>query len=381
MKGQYLLAFLVFSLSASAACSSRAPDDAIAPIAPIATGLSPKVVKGSPSSASQDAVVMVLTRQQMCSGTLIAPNLVLTARHCVADGVSPNGTFGANLPGSAFGIGTGAEQSPQSPNIVAHGLKVYDDGGSKMASHDIALIQLDRPVTGVPVAAVRPTPTAAGENVTVVGFGEDGHGELTGGRYQRSGIEILGVGPTQLMFKPKSGLQQRVDVPTGTICTGESACHGDSGGPIFDAQGNVVGVVSGPGGQVDTCIDGPAFYTDIPSHYELIAQAAAAAGHPLAPPPSPDAGAPPDDDTNADAGPSAGEDAGGSSEIPPSLADAGSGAAAPSPNASSDGTASSSGCAMSPAPAHAYWPFSIALVLLFGRKRRSQRGAGRTSTS
>jgi MYXO-CTERM domain-containing protein len=375
MKKQHLLAFAVFSLSGSAACSAPSPNDSIPTIA---TVLTPKVVNGSPSLASQDAVLMVLTQQQMCSGTLIAPNLVLTARHCVAQGVSQDGTIqGGDLQGSELHIATGANESPMNPNIVAHGKKVYDDGSTTMESHDVALIQLDHELTGVPVAPVRPTPTTAGETVTVVGYGEDGNGQLTNGRYQRSGIAILGIGPTQLTFTPKSGPPQQVDVPSGTICTGESACHGDSGGPIFDAQGNVVGVVSGPGGHSDTCIDAPAFYSDMPSHYALISQAAASAGHPLAPPPSPDAGEGPVDGggTKADAGGSPGGDAGGGGPVvPPSVdagtdADPGAGGAAPNGWGNS-GTTRSSGCALSPAAADTSWAFPVALVLLFGRKRR-----------
>src|SRR6185503_18633960 len=42
----------------------------------------------SPRGGPEDAVVLLRTvtdKEQVCSGTLVAPNLVLTSRHCVAD--------------------------------------------------------------------------------------------------------------------------------------------------------------------------------------------------------------------------------------------------------------------------------------------------------
>src|SRR5262245_46282236 len=49
------------------------------------------VIKGTTSDASQDAVVLLVHYDKAtyefgeCTGTLLAPNLVLTARHCVAN--------------------------------------------------------------------------------------------------------------------------------------------------------------------------------------------------------------------------------------------------------------------------------------------------------
>jgi MYXO-CTERM domain-containing protein len=310
---------IVFALALVAGCSSpseRAPD-----LAPSAIG--PRVVNGVPSTSAQDAVVMVLTQDQMCSGTLIAPNLVLTARHCVANIDENTGDVLGDLTPSALGIAIGVHESPQTANIVAQGKKIIDDGSKTLDSHDVGLIQLDKDIAGAKTALPRQAPATVGEMVTVVGYGEDGNGQLTDGRYQRTGIKVLAVGPKQFTFDAQSGQQIPVDVPPGTICTGESACHGDSGGPIFDAQGRIVGVVSGPGGQVDTCIDAPAFFSDITSHYTMIAQAAANAGHPL-PAGDNDAGAgggggdaaPPGDTDAGISPPSGGDDNSGGDDTP-----------------------------------------------------------------
>src|SRR5689334_5599575 len=43
------------------------------------------IVGGTPSTSAQDATVMLTENGEFaCTATLIAPNLILTARHCVA---------------------------------------------------------------------------------------------------------------------------------------------------------------------------------------------------------------------------------------------------------------------------------------------------------
>src|SRR4051794_26963985 len=71
-------------LAASVACSGSSSSSE-------RTGSSSApIIGGSASSAAQDAVVLVVhatessNALELCSGTMLAPSLVLTARHCVA---------------------------------------------------------------------------------------------------------------------------------------------------------------------------------------------------------------------------------------------------------------------------------------------------------
>jgi V8-like Glu-specific endopeptidase len=71
----------------------------------------PLVVHGVPSTSDEDAVVLMLRTADdgtvfRCGATMIAPNLALTARHCVSSSdekvncdIAGNPTFGGKIEG------------------------------------------------------------------------------------------------------------------------------------------------------------------------------------------------------------------------------------------------------------------------------------------
>lgn len=270
----------------TAACSSGAGD---ATSDENVAKVGQRIVNGTPSTSADDFVVRInIGGGGLCTGTLIAPNLVLTARHCVSN-MNENsecGTFLSNMNPSTFTIALGQNAGTGS---VARGTKLFVEtgaGSTSGCSHDIALIQLDKDIPGAKVAKVRLYKLEIGEAARTVGYGENGRGSLTPGRYAKSGIKIDAVGPSNYTFKTKQSQSIPVQVPAGEIVTGESTCFGDSGGPLFDGSNNVIGVTSR--GVDDSCIDRPSIYSDTASHGALIKSAAEAAGHPIteATPPS-----------------------------------------------------------------------------------------------
>lgn len=205
-----------------------------------------------------------------CTGSLILPNLVMTARHCVSDTSqefivcsrfrdSSSGmtyeptTAGPPFPvrrgGSryTFRVSTNAEPNPFSTTDSVGGAEVIvPEGtatGANICGNDIALIRLAENITGVPLAVPRlDVAPVGGEPFTAVGYGITGAGEEDSGRRRsrHTGVNVENVGPLMLGRDLLVVHENEFVANTGT-------CQGDSGGPaleIVDGKTYVWGVLS-----------------------------------------------------------------------------------------------------------------------------------------
>lgn len=263
------------------------------------------IIKGITSTADQNAVVLLMhvdrTSQEIagCTGTLLAPNLLLTARHCVstvsdqgfacnadgtADGSGAN--VGADLALSGFYVFTGVDR-PQFQNgnvtVAAQAKKIFHDDAKVLCSHDLSLILLDRDIPDAQIYPLRlDSPPVEGETITAIGWGVTTTTDSPAKRQQRTGIKILTVGPFD-------GSRTVAPLPPNDFEVGESICQGDSGGPaLAESTNSVVGVVSRGGNGTSSATNASAgctgtdttnIYTKVEPFKDLILSAFAEAGH------------------------------------------------------------------------------------------------------
>lgn len=238
------------------------------PNEPIATRAQ-AVVDGALSGPEHDASVMVIFDYDpatpgaffLSSGVLVAPNLLLTARHNITD-IAPSGyleigRYSCGDDGEPIDDGTGGGYVVSSGNPydikvyvgnvlhdpvteppAARGVQIFDDENPTLCSHDIALVLLDREIENVPPVQLRwNTPPAVGELITLVAWGRIDGGDVP---YQPrshylTGLPITVVGPEQ-PGGPDTGAMAR------SFHTGPAGCYGDSGGGAFDTEGRLLGI-------------------------------------------------------------------------------------------------------------------------------------------
>jgi uncharacterized membrane protein YgcG len=219
----------------------------------------------------------------LCTGTLIAPNVVLTARHCIStqlttspvcdqNGNTTNGPhFGADIPVDQINVfATPAIYQGEMPGAAAKA--VYHPAGTAECNADLALIVLAKSIPNATLSRVRiASPVTTGETTRAVGFGANNQSSVIyGTRYRKDALPVLAVGSVISASQTPLG---NSEFELG----GESTCSGDSGGPALDeATAAVVGVLSR--GPADCTVTDGHIYTSLAGFTALFQQAFATAG-------------------------------------------------------------------------------------------------------
>ncbi len=192
-------------------CSALAVADARAIVGgTVDTGDAPVVAVIARRSRCQQTNLTV-----MCTGTVIAPRVVLTAAHCLtlADAAGSYEVF----------VDTQARFVAVSD---VHKHPSYMKGSS---DHDVALLRLAEPVTVAP-AMLRSGPldvTSVGASLRVVGFGTTGPAATPDALKRQGSMTLAQV----------DALTVRVTPPSASVC------NGDLGAPLF-LSGELAAVVA-----------------------------------------------------------------------------------------------------------------------------------------
>ena len=187
------------------------------------------IVGGTPAGddMARHVVMIVSDRGSFCSASVIAPDLLLTAGHCVRKGAD-------------YRLLTYAAGKPVLSPLGRIAIHPQFDASAYDKRHftiDLALVRLAQPLDGydpLPLAAEAGT---AGAAYRIAGFGLTAPGAGKSGGVLREAT-LAGVPPV-------SKIQLRLQEAGGVA----GSCQGDSGGPVLH-EGRLVGVLAsavGPG--------------------------------------------------------------------------------------------------------------------------------------
>jgi secreted trypsin-like serine protease len=217
MKTIILIPFFVFLLSLNSFAQIGAQSDFI---------IGGTVVTASdPIAASTVALVMVDPNQEvsLCSGSILAEDLIITAAHCVAN------------PQSIVRIVFGAKFTPTDlkNSVQASAFEPHPDYNPDKTSEDQNDVGVVSFQGGLP-KGYEPAKLLTEASALTKG----------------TEVELAGYGITQADTQKGTGVLRKAEVTVSNPSygktevildqsRGEGACHGDSGGPAFVRLGNI----------------------------------------------------------------------------------------------------------------------------------------------
>jgi hypothetical protein len=186
-------------------------------------------------------VVEMNDKHYLCTGTLVSPNVIVTAGHCcdgtISGAYNALDTMAPRLAGEYVNVA----------QVIRH--PRYDP---RTLRNDIAVLILEKPLTSVSPRAFAPAGALNGvSTVRVVGYGAT-NADGTKGSGVRREVDVAIVNPVGAEW-PQKAVTYGCDPDLEFVATkdrfGSDTCDGDSGGPAYvrvNGQYCLVGATSRP---------------------------------------------------------------------------------------------------------------------------------------
>jgi hypothetical protein len=201
-------------------------------------------VSRDPDGVRSSVVRVESTRGELCSGVLIAPDLVLTAAHCMTD----RAAYRVTVVDRGF-----RQRTLRVAAVAMHPEFVPGTTPRTQPGIDLAMLKLEAPLGAdfTPLPPARAGSVGRGELVKLAGFGITADGRPRTARTLRQ-AHLVSLGTLRVANR----VLVVADGETMAETTGAGACRGDSGGPILRQSGfggyQLLGIVSWSSGAFDT---------------------------------------------------------------------------------------------------------------------------------
>lgn len=196
-----------------------------------------QVVDGRPATENYSFLVYL----SGCTGSLIAANWAVTAKHC----------------GTPSSVRVGSVDRGSGGTVVAVRRAVNHPRS------DVKLLELATPVTYAP-APIPTTSGAVGTATRIIGWGQTCPASGCG-----SAPRIANELDTSIVADSRcAGIDGAYEICTNNPNGTAGACYGDSGGPqvrLVSGRWALIGATSRAGNSSSTCATAPSIYGDLPA--------------------------------------------------------------------------------------------------------------------